>query len=117
MLKKLVAKYPKAKEFNRAVTAALLNWTSGIAKGLVQHNVANGFDAWRKLYHRYIPLASDLQDIFIRELYDLTPVGESDVDSLFDEVARIRNLYIKAGPPDDLSERWIKSAILRILPK
>lgn len=51
---------PKAEEFNRAVDAALLNWISGIAKGLVQHNVANGLDAWRKLYHRYIPLASDL---------------------------------------------------------
>ena len=81
------------------------------------HNVSNGLDAWRKLYHRYIPLASDLQDILIRELYDIKPVSESDIDSLFDEVARIRDLYIKAGPSDDLSERWIKSAILRNLPK
>ena len=50
-------------------------------------------------------------------MYDLKPVSESDIDSLFDEVARIKDLYIKAGPSDDLSERWIKSAVLRNLPK
>ena len=111
----LKTKYPKADEWNRAIMAALLNWTSGIAKGLVQHNVANGLDAWRKLYHRYIPLAADLQDILIRELYELKPVNESEIDSLFDEVARIKDLYIKAGPSDDLSERWIKSVVLRNL--
>ena len=117
LLAELTIKYPKAGEWNRAITAALLNWTTGIAKGLIQHNVANGLDAWRKLYHRYIPLASDLQDILIRELYDLKPVSETEIDSLFDEVARIKDLYIKAGPSNDLSERWIKSAILRHLPK
>ena len=117
MLKTCSMKYLKAEEFNRAIKAVLLNWTSGIAKGLVQHNVTNRLDAWRKLYHRYIPLASDLQDIFIRELYDLKPINETDIDSSFDELARIRNLYIKIGPSDDLSERWIKSAILRNLPK
>ena len=117
LLIELKIKYPKADEWNRVIMAALLNWTSGIAKGLVQHNVANGLDAWRKLYHRYIPLAADLQDILIRELYELKPVNESEIDSLFDEVARIKDLYIKAGPSDDLSERWIKSAVLRNLPK
>ena len=79
--------------------------------------MANGLDAWRKVYHRYIPLASDLQDILIRELYDLKPVTEAEIDSLFDEVARIKDFYIKAGPSDDLSDRWIKSAVLRNLPK
>ena len=82
--------HPKAEEFNRAIKAALLDWTSGIAKGLIRHNVINGLDAWRKLYHRYIPFASDLQDILIRELYDLKPVSEADIDNLFDEVARIK---------------------------
>ena len=117
MLMELTIKYPKAGEWNKAIKAALLNWTSGIAKGLLQHNVANGLDAWRKLYHRYILLASDLQHILIRELYDFKPVSESDINSLFDEVARIKDLYIKAGPADDLSEIWIKSAILRNLAK
>ena len=65
----------------------------------------------------YIQFASDLQDILIRELYDLKPVSESEIDCLFDEIACITNLYIKAGPADDLSERWIKSAALRNLPK
>ena len=117
MRKELTGVYSKAPEFDRAIRAALLNWTSGIAKGLVQHNVANGLDAWRKLYNRYIPLASDLQDILIRELYDLKPVSEGDVDSLFDEIARIRDLYLKAGPGEDLSDKFIKSAIMRNLPK
>ena len=117
VLAELTTKYPKAGEWNRAIQAALLNWTNGIAKGLVQHNVHNGFDAWRKLYNRYIPLASDLQDLLIRELYDLKPVTESEIDGLFDEIARIKDLYIKAGPSDDLSDRWIKSAVLRNLLK
>ena len=77
LLQELISRYPKAAGWNRAIKAALLNWTSGIATGLVQHNVANGFDAWRKSYNRYIPLASDLHDIMIRELYDLKPVNKS----------------------------------------
>ena len=117
MLREPTTKYSNAEEFDRAVRAALLNCSSGIAKGLVQYNVANGSDAWRKLYHRYIPLASYLQDVLIREFYDPKPVSENDIDSLFDEVARIRDLYTKAGPADDLSERWIKSVVLRHLPK
>ena len=83
----MISIYPKAPEYDRAIRAALFNQINGIAKGLVQHNVANGLDVWRKLYHRYIPLASDLQDIFIREVYDLKPVSETDIDRLFDEVA------------------------------
>ena len=35
---------------------------------------------------------------------------------LFDEVARIKDLYIKAGPSNDLFERWMKSVILRHSP-
>ena len=99
MLKEIIViKYLKAPESDRAIRPALYNLINGIAKGLVQHNVANGLDAWRKLYHRYMPLASDLQDILIRELYDLKPVSEADIDNLFDEVARIRDLYLKARP-------------------
>ena len=116
LLKDLITVKPKAEEFNKAVNAALLSWTSGIAQGLVQHNVANGLDAWMKIYHRYIPLASDLQDILIRELYDLKLVTEGEIDSFFDDVARINEFCIKAGPSDDLSDRRIKSAVLRNLP-
>ena len=46
----IVIKYFDAPEFDRAIRAALYNWTNGVAKGLVQHNVANGLDAWRQLY-------------------------------------------------------------------
>ena len=63
MLTELTTNYSNAEEFDRAIRVALLNWISGISKGLVQYNVANGLDSLRKLYHRYIPLVSDLQDI------------------------------------------------------
>ena len=42
----------------------------------------------------YIPSAPDLQDILIRELYDPKPVNESEVDGSFDEIARIKDIYI-----------------------
>ena len=53
----------------------------------------------------------------IRELYDLKSVNESEIDDLFDEIIRIKDLYIEVGPSDDLSNRWIKSIVLRNLPQ
>ena len=58
---KLTLKVPKAIEYDRSIKVALLNWTSGIAQGLVEHGIECGFDAWRKLYNRYVPLADDMQ--------------------------------------------------------
>ena len=59
--------------------------------------------------------------MFHHVLLDVLYVFEKEktltIDSLFDEVARIRDLYTKAGPADDLSDRWIKSAVLRNLLK
>ena len=57
-----------AKEFDRAIKSALLNWTAGIAHGLVKYGTEGGLDAWRKLYNKYMPLAHDMQNILIREL-------------------------------------------------
>ena len=54
MLKELTGVYSKAPEYDRAIRAALLNWTSGIAHNIVKYNVEGGLDAWRKLYSRYI---------------------------------------------------------------
>lgn len=58
----------QAGEFDRAIRAALLNWTSGIAHGVVKYGVCAGLDAWRKLCNKYMPLAYDQQNIWIREL-------------------------------------------------
>ena len=51
-LNKLAKDVPKAHEYDRAVKAALVNWITGIAQGLVEHGTEGGFDAWRDLYYR-----------------------------------------------------------------
>ena len=69
------------------------------------------------MYNKYVPLADDLQNILIRQLMSIKPVAEQDIDSMFDEIERIRELYIKAGSDDEpLCEKWFKAAILQNLP-
>ena len=64
-----------------------------------------------------MPLAHDLQNIFIRELVSFKPVNESDVDQLLYDVERIYDFYIKAGSEEDLNlSRWVKACILQNLP-
>ena len=58
----------KAGEFDRAIKSALLNWTAGVAHGLVKYGTEGGLDGWRKFYNKYMPLANDMQHILIREL-------------------------------------------------
>ena len=68
-------------------------------------------------YHHYLPLAADLQQILIQELYSLSPVTEGNIDSLFNNVERITELYSTAGRADSaIDEKWIKVAVLRDLP-
>ena len=43
---KLAEEFPKVYEYDRAIKSALLNWTSGVAQGLVKPGVAGGLDAW-----------------------------------------------------------------------
>ena len=62
---------PKAYEYNIAIQNVLENYTTDIAEGMVRYGVHNGFDAWRRLFHHYVPLADDLQQIFIQELFDI----------------------------------------------
>ena len=101
-LNNLSEECPKVYEYDRAIKAALLNWTSGVAQGLVKHRVEGGMDAWRKLYHKYMPLADDLQSILIRQLMSIKPVTENDMDLLFEGIERIRDLYIKVGSNDKI---------------
>ena len=65
-LAEMVLQYLKAAEFNTAIMFVLLNYTSGNAKAMVEYGTENGFDAWRRLYHHYLPLAADLQQILIQ---------------------------------------------------
>ena len=112
----MITRYPKIKEFDTAIKSALLNWPTGTANNIIRHNVNNGLDAWRKLYNSYVPLAQDLQNILICELMPLKPMAENDIDSPFNEVERVTDLYVNAGS-DELSHKWIKDAILKNLPE
>ena len=91
----LVEPYPRAAEYNVAILNVLENYTADIAEGMVRYGVHNGFDAWRRLYHHYIPLSQDLQQILIQELYDLKPAGESEIDKFFNDNQRISELYVR----------------------
>ena len=54
----------------------------------------------------------------MQELYSLKPVPEGEIDSIFNEVERITDLYLKASVREDpMLEEWIMAAILRNLPK
>ena len=82
------------------------------------YGVDNGFDAWRRLYNHYLPPADDLQQILIQELCALRPVLEHNIDTLFNQVERITELYTRGGKTDGaISDKWIKVAVLRDLPK
>ena len=78
--------------------------------------MCNGLDAWRKFYNKYAPLAGDLQNILTQELLTLKPASETEIDTVLNEIERITELYVKAGPVDDLSEKWIKAAVLKHTP-
>ena len=116
-LQAAIAKNPKVAEFDTVIKAALFNWTTGTAHSITQHGVNNGFDAWRKLYNRYVFLAQDLQNIFICEFMFIKPVSENDIDSVFNAIEFIIDLHVKAGPSGDLSEKWIRAVILKNLPE
>ena len=62
-LKETVIKRPEVYQYDRAVRLALRNYITGVAHGRVKYGVEFGFDAWRKLYNRYVLLAEDLQSI------------------------------------------------------
>ena len=50
-------------EYNAAIQMALEAYTIDIAEGMTRYGVHNGFDAWRRLYSHYMPLADDLQQL------------------------------------------------------
>ena len=82
----------------------------------VKFGVECGLDVRRNLYNRCVPFAEDQQNILIRESLLLKPVAETEVDSLFVEVARIIELYTRVGKADPIQDKWVKAAILQNLP-
>ena len=62
-------------------------------------------------------LVYDLQNILIRELMGLKPVGEADVDQLLYDLEPICDMYIKAGCEEDPNlNKLFKACILQSLP-
>ena len=109
--------YPKVAEFETAIKAALLNWTSGVVNNMIKYGVLNGFDVWRTLHHKYVLLAEDLQNILNQELMAFKHVSENEIDTLFNEIDRITDFYVKAGFAGELSDKWIRAAILKNIPE
>ena len=84
----------------------------------MEHGTEGGFDAWRKLYNRYIPGAEDLQNLLMEELMNLKPVGEHEIDSLFTEIERITEWYIKADSKGEaMNNKWVRAALVKNLPR
>ena len=104
----LAQQCPRAYEYNVAIQNVLENYTTDIAEGMVRYGIHNGFDAWRRLFHHYVPLADDLQQLFIQELFELKPVDEHNVDKLFNDIQRISEWYIKNGT-EALAEKAVSS--------
>lgn len=45
LFNKVAKEYPKVYEYDRSIKAALMNWTAGVAQGLVKHGTEGGLDA------------------------------------------------------------------------
>ena len=84
--------YPKVAEYNWAIMFRLLNYITSIAKGMVEHGVEHGLDAWRWVYHRHIPFVEGFLKFSMQELYALKQVSKNEIDSLPNEVERITGL-------------------------
>lgn len=63
-MKRLIKEVLKAAEYDRSIEVALLNWTSGVAQGLVKYGTEGGLDAWRKLCNKYISQWQTTSKIF-----------------------------------------------------
>ena len=58
-----------------------------------------------------------MQNILVRQLRNVKPVNENDVDNPFDEVERISELYINVVSQDEpMCERWSTVVMMPGLP-
>ena len=65
-----------------------------------------------------MPGADDLQNFLMEELLFLKPVSEQEIDSLFIEVKRIMEWYIKADTNgENMNVKWVRAALIKNLPK
>lgn len=107
---------PQIWEYNRAVHAALKNWTEDGAKRLIKYEVHGGVDARRKMYIEYIPMAQTKQDIIVTEILDLKPVTEKNVRKLFNRMKELRHKYNQCGGTP-LGDNIVKKMLVKCIPK
>ena len=111
----LAEQEPRAHEYSNAIQNVLETYTIDLAESMIRYGIHNGVGSWRKLYHHHVPLAGDLQQILIQDLFDIKPVSEADVDKLLVEIQRISEWHIKAGS-EGIAEQWLVAAVNRNLP-
>lgn len=62
-LDELAKEYPGASEYDRAIELPLFNFITGLAHGRIRYRVGCALGAWRKVFHRYVLPADDLQNM------------------------------------------------------
>ena len=109
-------KLPKRWEFNRAIHSALKNWTTGEAKKLVTYGFNGGIDAWRRLYHEYLPLDQTKQDIIFTEITSLEAVEEKDVRAFLNRLEELKDKHDRCGDKP-IAENIVKRVAMKCLPQ
>ena len=84
-------------EYDKSTKATLSNWTAKVAKRFAEYGAINGLDAWRKFCNKHIILIDDALNISTKQLMNITPVGEYEMDNLLDERIRRREQHIPTG--------------------
>lgn len=82
------------------------NWISNRTKTVVQNDVCNGYDAWRKLMKDQMPLAAVKQIIWIREFMALRVPADGqgirkeilEIERVTGQWARLARLLEASGP-------------------
>ena len=71
----------------------------------------------RELCHKHIPLAEDLHNIVARSLVSFEQMWETEVDQLFQETERARELYTRArdNQGGEINETNVMVAMLQDL--
>ena len=83
------------------------NCTDGSAEKVIMYNVANGLDAWRKLYHDQLPEVEHQKQMLLNEFHHFTKAaGLKDMRDRIQDLERITALWsqVADAPFDEESK-------------
>ena len=103
---------PKILEYNRAIHAALKNWTDGGANKFARYSSNGGIDVWRRLYAQYIPLAQAKQDIIFTEFLEMKFVNDRNGRKLLNRMEELQYKYNQCGG-EPLGNNIIKRVLIK----